>query len=175
MFKEPDSTASVLLEVGRIGRPHGLNGDLLVSLSTDRTERLKTGSVLSVEGKKLSVKASRIHLKKFIVHFDGIDTRDEAEQLSGQFLFAEPIQDDTLWVHELIGSKVIDQFGNDRGVVKSVIENPASDLLETENGDLIPLTFLSSHEPKKVIYVSVPDGLFLDEDELKKGSNNNES
>ena len=75
---------------------------------------------------------------------------------------AEPIDDpddDTLWGHELVGATVIDQHGADHGVVISVLDNPASDLLELEDGQLVPLTFLVGYLPGQRIDVQIPDGL----------------
>ena len=75
---------------------------------------------------------------------------------------SEPIddpEDDTLWVHELVGARVIDQHGVDHGAVVSVLDNPASDLLELEDGQLVPVTFLVDHVPGRRIEVEVPVGL----------------
>ena len=77
-------------------------------------------------------------------------------------LFAEPINDDTVWAHELIGAEVVDQHGINRGLVTSVVHNPASDLLELEDGNLVPLTFLISYEPGDIIFVLTPEGLFVE-------------
>ena len=64
-----------------------------------------------------------------------------------------------LWVHELVGSKVREVNGTERGVVEAVLANPASDLLELDTGDLIPLTFVVEFVDGAVL-VDVPDGLF---------------
>ena len=61
-------------------------------------------------------------------------------------------------MHELIGCDVIDD-GVNRGQVVEVVSNPASDLLELDTGALVPLRFVTSHQPG-VIDVEVPDGLF---------------
>ena len=64
-----------------------------------------------------------------------------------------------LWVHELIGARVIDQSGADRGAVTGVVSNPASDLLELDDGSLVPVRFVTAAEPGR-IEVETPDGLF---------------
>ena len=46
------------------------------------------------------------------------------------------------------------------GLVVAVVSNPASDLLELENGDLVPLTFVVDIEPQRLISVEAPEGLF---------------
>ena len=173
MTEKPDKNNPVLLEIGKILKPHGLNGELIVDLSTNRTERINPGSVISTQKLKLNVRTSRPHQKKFIVHFEGIQNREKAEELRGTTLFAEPIKDETVWAHELIGAEVIDQKGISRGHVTSVVHNPASDLLELEDGNLVPLNFLISYEAGKTIFVNTPEGLFFQEtlDESNKDEN----
>ena len=163
MTEQPDEKNPVLLEIGKILKPHGLSGELIVDLSTNRTERLNPGSVISTQEFKLNIKTSRPHQKKFIVHFEGIENREKADELRGESLFAEPIKDETVWVHELVGAAVIDQNGINRGTVVSVVHNPASDLLELEDGNLVPLNFLTSYETGETIFVTTPEGLFFQE------------
>ena len=163
MTEQPDEKNPVLLEIGKILKPHGLSGELIVDLSTNRTERLNPGSVISTQEFKLNIKTSRPHQKKFIVHFEGIENREKADELRGESLFAEPIKDETVWVHELVGAEVIDQKGINRGLVTSVVHNPASDLLELEDGNLVPLNFLTSYKAGETIFVNTPEGLFFQE------------
>ena len=162
MADRPDSTGPVLLEIGRIERPHGLNGEVVVSLVSARTGRLEPESVLHTDRGLLTVGASRPHTNRYLVRFNQISDRTDAEAWRGVVLSAEPIDDPddyTLWVHELIGSRVIDQYGADHGTVASVLDNPASDLLELEDGQLVPLNFLVGYVPGERIDVEVPEGL----------------
>ena len=72
-----------------------------------------------------------------------------------------PIDDpDTLWVHELIGCTVRSADGVDRGVVESVMDNPAADLLVLDSGALVPMVFVVGSPRDGVIHVETPDGLF---------------
>lgn len=168
MNEKPDQTNPVLLEIGKILKPHGLNGEVIVSLSTNRTDRLNPGSVVNTEEMKLRIKASRPHAKNFIVQFKGIENREKAEELRGEFLYAESINDGTIWAHELVGAKVVDQHDNNRGTVVSVVHNPASDLMELEDGNLVPLTFLTSYKPGEVIFVTTPEGLFMEDQKAER-------
>ena len=171
MTEQPDEKNPVLLEIGKILKPHGLSGELIVDLSTNRTERLNPGSVISTQEFKLNIKTSRPHQKKFIVHFEGIENREKADELRGETLFAEPIKDETVWVHELVGAEVIDQKGINRGLVASIVHNPASDLLELEDGNLVPLNFLTSYKAGETIFVNTPEGLFF-QDSSDEGNEN---
>lgn len=142
-----------------MAKPHGLRGEVVVALSTNRPERVAVGAVLHTDGGSLTVVASRPHQNRHIVRFEGVESREAAEALHGLVLRAEPLEDpDALWVHELIGSVVVDQDGTEHGVVTSVELNPASDLLVLEGGGLVPLTFVVGHAEGRV-RVDVPEGL----------------
>jgi 16S rRNA processing protein RimM len=149
-----------LLEIGSIKRAHGLMGDVLVKLVTNRFERLDPGSSLSTAERNLIVVSSSPHQDNWIVHFEGVATKEAADALRGLMLLAPPIQDsDELWIHELMGASVREMDGTDRGTVVAVLSNPASDLLELDSGSLIPLRFVVEFADS-VISVDVPTGLF---------------
>jgi 16S rRNA processing protein RimM len=142
-------------------RPHGLKGEVIVSLSTNRNERVAPGSVLMTpDGRGLRVTRASPHKGRHIVTFEGVDGIDAAERLRGTDLLAAPFQDQSeLWVHELIGSRVVDTEGRQLGIVEAVQANPASDLLVLEDGGLIPLHFVVRSDPGESVTVDVPDGL----------------
>jgi 16S rRNA processing protein RimM len=150
-----------MLGVGAIVKPHGLGGDVIVKLTTNRDERVDPGVVLTAEdGRPFRVVRSSFHRGRFIVTFEGVSGIDEAEALRGTQLFAPPLEDpDELWVHELIGARVEDTSGTVLGTVDGVQANPASDLLVLEGGALIPLRFVVGSEPGVRVTVDIPDGL----------------
>ena len=149
------------LEIGHIRRPHGLRGDVHVQLTTDVTSRLDVGAHVFMGDRRLTVTACReAGAGKFIVHFAEIGDRTEAERHTNAALTADPIDDpDAIWVHELIGARVVDQHGVDHGPCVAVVANPASDLIELESGFLVPSVFATSLADG-VVQVDVPDGLF---------------
>ncbi len=150
-----------MLDVGRVARSHGLRGEVVVVLTSNRVERVAPGSTLFAGDRALTVATSRPHKNGHIVVFTGVDGREQADLLKGQVLQADPIHDpDELWVHELIGSMVVDQTGVERGTVTRVLENPASDILELDTGPLVPVRFVTEFEPNTKIMVDVPDGMF---------------
>lgn len=155
-----------LLEIGRVIRPHGLRGEVVVDLVSTRAERLDGGSRLQYDAPsgrtgELVVASSRPHQHRYLVHFDGVGDRDAAEVLRGVRLLAEPLEaeDGELFAHELIGKVVRDQHGTDRGEVVALEANPASDLLVLGDGALVPLRFVTRVEGG-VVHVEAPDGLF---------------
>lgn len=159
-----------LLEVGRVLRPHGLGGDVVVELVTDRTERLAPGARLASDLGELVVhRAVGLPgrggggppvLTRWLVAFEGVGDRDRAGELRGCVLRAEAQEGEpgTLWVHEMIGSEVRDRAGRVLGWVREVEANPASDLLVLEGGELVPLRFVVEQEPGFLV-AELPDGL----------------
>ena len=140
-------------------RPHGLRGEVVVDLVTNRTERVAPGSVLSTPSGELRVVRASPHQQRWIVAFDGVSDRDGAEALRGAVLSAAPLDDPgALWVHELVGKEVVDVDGRRLGAVEAVEANPASDLLVLDGGALVPLRFVVSSESGRVV-VDPPAGL----------------
>ena len=152
----------MLLEVGRITKAFGVRGEVLVALTSDRTSRLDPGSVLTTDRGELTVVTAARHQDRWIVQFEGLLDRDAAERWRGTVLRAEPVDDDdddTLWVHELVGAQVVLADGTEVGAVNAVEANPASDLLVLDSGALVPVVFVTDHQPGRVT-IDPPDGLF---------------
>lgn len=165
-----DSAATRRLAVGRIDRAHGLRGELVVTLTTNRLERVAVGArlytdaSLATDDAVLTVESAQPHLGRFIVRFVGVDDRADADRLHGAPLYADAIDDPgEWWVHDLIGAMVVDQLGVERGRVVEVQANPASDLLVLDSGALVPLRFAVELAANERIAVDTPVGLF-DED-----------
>lgn len=159
MSEQPDG----LLEVGRIGKPHGVRGDLFLSLTSDLVQRREVGAQLIIfdsSGKRtLTITSSRPQQDRWVVHFEGIDDRNAAEKLTNKFLYAAPIDGaEGLWVHQLIGSEVEDTSGVSWGICTGVLNNPAHDLLELESGVLIPMPFVLSCDEGLTV-IDPPAGL----------------
>jgi 16S rRNA processing protein RimM len=148
--------------VGRVAKAHGLGGEVVVELWTDRVERVAPGATLWAGGgaRVLQVASSRPHQGRHLVRFEGVTDRPSAEALRGMALEAPALEDPSaLWVHELVGAEVRAVDGRSFGVVVSVEANPASDLLVLDSGALIPLVFVVGHQPGERVTVDVPAGL----------------
>ena len=153
--------AAVLLDVGRVAKPHGLAGEVVVEVWTDRTERFDPGNELTLEdGATLRVRQARPHQGRYLVFFEGVADRAGAEALRGRVLRAPPTEvPGVLWVHELVGSVVRDTEGVALGTVEAVEANPASDLLVLSGGGLVPVRFVVGHVAGESVTVDIPDGL----------------
>ena len=156
-----------LLEVGRIGRAHGVRGDLYVELITDRTERIAVGARLQGRGTWLTVESARPAGSRWLVHFAGIADRTAAEAYVNTTLLAEPLpalSADGMYVRDLIGAEVVGVavVGVDQqtyGRCVAVVANPAHDLLELESGALVPVVFIVEVGSGRVT-IDPPEGLF---------------
>lgn len=149
------------LEIGRIGKAHGLRGEVTAVISSDRPERTAPGAVWFLGADRYVVRAIRPFQTKWIAALDGVDSREAAEALTGTVIFGEPIDDDdALWAHELLGATVVTPDGTEWGTVAALYPNPASDLIELPDGTLIPTVFVTdaSGLPNRVV-VDPPEGL----------------
>ena len=142
-------------------KPHGLAGETVVDLVTNRAERAVAGVSFRTGDGILEVLRCRPFGDRWLVTFAGVDSREKAEALRGTVLRAAVLEDSAaLWVHELVGSEVVDGAdGTVVGTVAAVVANPASDLLELDDGTLVPVRFVVGHGDGRVV-VEVPAGLF---------------
>lgn len=144
--------------MGTIAKPHGLKGEVIVRLLTDREDRLAPGSVLETDRGPLTVVEAHPHQHRWRVRFEGFATREDVEPLHGLVLRAEPVDDPDVWfVHELIGLRVVLADGTEVGTCVSIVDNPAHDMVELDDGRLVPLVFVL--EVGEAIVIDPPEGL----------------
>jgi 16S rRNA processing protein RimM len=143
-----DSTgADTRRVVGRIGRPHGLSGEVTVQVSTDFPEqRFAVGAQLrSDTGRTLTVETVRPHRGVLLVRFAGITDREGAADLRGGTLSVDATDlpdltdPDEFYDHQLEGLAAVGPDGVALGRVREVVHAPASDLLvlDTANGEVL--------------------------------------
>ncbi len=135
--------------VGRVGRAHGIRGDVSIDLSTDEPgRRFYAGATVTLSsGRKLTVEKTVWQRGRLLVSFAGFPDRTAVEKLTGEVLSAlvpaseTPSEKDEYFDRQLIGLKVLDHSGEEAGTVRDVLHLPSQDLLEvtTEAGPrLIP-------------------------------------
>jgi 16S rRNA processing protein RimM len=119
--------------VAKVVKPHGLRGEVVVELWSDRPERLAPGSVLQSDRGDLEVVSSRPHQHRHLVAFVGVEDHAGAEALRGLVLRARPVPEPGgLWVHQLVGATVVDPDGTVLGTVAFVVGEPAEGRLTVE-------------------------------------------
>lgn len=126
------------LVVGRVGRPHGIRGEVTVQVRTDDPgRRFAAGSVLATEPADrgpLTVLSSRWHSGRLLVSFAGSADRSQAESLTGTLLVVDsaevgaPADPDEFNDHDLIGLQVLTTAGDLVGTVRDVLHH-GQDLL----------------------------------------------
>lgn len=128
--------------VGRIGRPHGLHGEVTVQVRTDFPEQRFAPGVLLREdtGGTLTVEAVRPHKGALLVRFAGIADRAAAAELCGRILSVDAAElpdlddPDEFYDHQLEGLAAVGPDGAALGTVREVVHAPASDLLVLDTG-----------------------------------------
>jgi len=151
------------LVVAHITRPRGLGGEVDALSLTDFPERFIEGLVLypspPVPGIQSLVIETIEHKPKGLqFKFKGIDSREQAEKISGRDLVvpieeAAPLPEDEFWVHDIVGMEVYTTTGDHLGHVTEVLRTGSNDVYIVENSKeyLIPAI-------KEVIKtISVPD------------------
>jgi len=133
------------LVVGRIGRAHGIRGEVGVEVRTDDPDlRFADGARLATDPPErgpLTVVATRWHSGRLLVRFKGLDDRTAAENLRGTMLVIEvdeserPQDPDEFYDHQLVGLRVITTAGDEVGEVAEVLHLPAQDVLAIKRTD----------------------------------------
>lgn len=135
--------------VGRVGKPHGIRGDVTVDVRTDEPDRrFAPGSVLRVETPRgstsalrtLTVDRARWHSSRLLVVFEEIPDRTAAEAARGLLLHARvpadesPEDPDEFYDHQLVGLTAYDVDGRELGTVTGLVHG-AQDLLTIRTPD----------------------------------------
>ena len=140
--------------VGRIGRAHGIKGELSVEVRTDEPERrFATGTVLATQSPDggaplgpgrpgcLTVAASRWHQARLLLTFEEVRDRTAAEAVRGLLLVASvpaaetPEDPEEYYDHQLIGLTVITVDDREVGELTEIVHSAAQDLLVIRSGD----------------------------------------
>lgn len=160
--------------VGRIGRPHGIRGEVTVETRTDEPEeRFAPGAVLFVDTPAGSLVVSRTHWHsgRLLVTFEGVEDRNGAEALRGLLLNVDrdvdevPDDPEEFYDSSLVGCLVELMDGTALGEVTDVAHLPSQDLLVVVSGEnevLVP--FISEFVPTvdvagRRIVIDPPPGL----------------
>lgn len=158
--------------IARIGKPHGLRGEVTVQVHTDRPEeRFAVGESFVTDpagAGPLVIRTSRAHNGIQLLSFDGHPDRTAAEALRGVRLLGEPDEDedDAWYADDLVGLSVQDTAGRVVGTVADLHSRPVQDLLEVtlEAGGTAYVPFVEEIVPevdteRGVVVIDPPEGL----------------
>ncbi|GGQ87602.1 ribosome maturation factor RimM [Streptomyces asoensis] len=171
------------LVVARIGRAHGIKGEVTVEVRTDEPElRLAPGAVLATDPASagpLTIETGRVHSGRLLLRFEGVRDRTAAEALRNTLLIAEidpaelPEEEDEYYDHQLMDLDVVTKDGVEVGRITEISHLPSQDLFIVERPDgsevMIPfveaiVTEIDLEEQRAVI--DPPPGLIDDRAEI---------
>ena len=171
------------LVVARVGRAHGIKGEVTVEVRTDEPElRLGPGAVLLTDPAStgpLTIETGRVHSGRLLLRFAGVRDRNAAEALRNTLLIAEvdpdeqPEDPDEYYDHQLMDLDVVTKDGAEVGRITEISHLPSQDLFVVERPDgtevLIPfveeiVTEIDLEEQRAVI--DPPPGLIDDQSEI---------
>ncbi len=166
--------------LARIGKPHGLRGEVTVQLHTDEPEhRFARGAVLDTEAqpgsgvpRRLTIRSTRVHKGIWLLAFEEVPDRTGAEGLRGTRLVLDEAElpatadDDEAWREDdLVGLEVRDPSGAVLGTVTGLEFGDAQDrlLIELTDGEAVQVPFVEELVPEVAedhVVVAAPPGLF---------------
>ncbi|MFC9674473.1 MULTISPECIES: ribosome maturation factor RimM [unclassified Streptomyces] len=171
------------LVVARIGRAHGIKGEVTVEVRTDEPElRLGPGAVLATDPAStgpLTIETGRVHSGRLLLRFEGVRDRTAAEALRNTLLIAEvdpeelPEDEDEYYDHQLMDLDVVTTDGVEVGRITEISHLPSQDLFIVERPDgsevMIPfveeiVTEIDLEEQRAII--DPPPGLIDDRAEI---------
>jgi 16S rRNA processing protein RimM len=126
-----------LVAVGRVGRPHGLDGSFFVEDPSADPARFEVGNTLRVGGEELRIVASKQARGRPVIRLERRVDRGAALEVPREAL--PPPADDSYYVFQLVGLEVVEDGGARLGRVADVAPGVANDVLELDSGLALPL------------------------------------
>jgi 16S rRNA processing protein RimM len=119
--------------VGRVLRPHGLKGELRVMVFNPAAPNLQAGRLVYLAGQRRRVVRARHDRDAWILQLTGLDSRDDVETLRRHLVEVKDADlrrddDDSYFVHELVGLRVVTDSGRELGRISEVIFTGANDV-----------------------------------------------
>ena len=129
-----------LVTVGRVGRPHGVDGGFFVEDPSDREDMFAVGAILLAGGKPATVVAFRRGSGgRPVIRLDRAADRGTELAVPRDSLPELPAEEGEFYIFQLVGLSVEQEDGRLLGRVREVLQYPANDVLELESGLSLPL------------------------------------
>jgi 16S rRNA processing protein RimM len=125
------------VQIGRVGKPHGIDGAFFVEQPSADERWWKVGSTFLAGGSRVEVVAARRSSGRPVVKLDRAVERGSLIEVERDAL--PPTEDDEYYAFELIGLPVVEENGRELGSVKAVTSGIANDVLELDSGVLLPM------------------------------------
>lgn len=140
--------------VGKLRRPHGIRGEIVLTLWTEFPERLGSGVNVFVgkDYQQVKIRSTRWHREDMLVTFEGYQTPEEVGVFRNKVVFVRaedlpPLEDDEVYLHQLFGLRVIrDDDKTVLGTIVEIIETGANDVIvvQREDGKEVLLPYIDS-------------------------------
>ncbi len=135
------------LVVGKLRKPHGVRGELIMSVWTDFPERLIPGALLYVgdDHQPHTIQRIRWHRQDMLIAFDGFENREQVDEFRNLILSVRTderpeLDDGEYYTYQLLGVKVIEDATEKLlGTVESIIETGANDVFQVRSSDGVEL------------------------------------
>ena len=128
----------MFVQVGRVGRPHGLDGAFVVERGSEDATRYVVGKVLHVNGEPATIVLTRrVGRGRHAIRLDRQVERGATLTVPRAELPALP--EGEFYAFEIIGLRVEEEGGRALGIVRDVLPGPANDNLELDDGTLVPM------------------------------------
>ena len=123
--------------IGRVGKPHGLDGSFVVEQASNDERWFASGSELLAAGEPAVVLGAKVAGGRPVIRLDRDVPRGAALEVERSSLPAT--EDGEFYVFELVGLEVVEETGRSLGKVVNVAPGVANDALELEGGAMLPL------------------------------------
>jgi 16S rRNA processing protein RimM len=127
----------VRVQIGRVGKPHGIDGAFFIEQPSADDRWWKVGSTFLAGGTPVEVVAARRSSGRPIVKLDRAVDRGALIEVERDAL--PPTDEDEYYAFELVGLPVVEENGRELGSVKAVTTGIANDVLELDSGVLLPM------------------------------------
>jgi len=129
---------SELVSIGKVGRPHGLDGSFFVEGASGRDGAFAVGTVVHVGDDRYEIVASKRGAQgRPVIRLDRPVARGATLSVPCDSLPELP--EDEYYAFELVGLVVVEEGGRELGRVRDVLDYPANDVLELDSGASLPL------------------------------------
>lgn len=149
----PADGEPVFLVIGKLRRPHGVHGEILMDVITDFPERIVPGTLLFVgeQHEEQIVNSVRQNADTLLIAFEAFDSPEEVGVLRNQYLYVRaedrpPLPSGEYYHHQLIGLPVLTEGGQALGILTNILENAANDVyvVQPQQGPEILLPAIDS-------------------------------
>lgn len=131
----PDPGEPVFLVVGRLRRPHGVAGDMVMEVLTDFPERLRKGGTVYLGDHRTAqrIRGRRAHDEGLLIAFEGYETPEGVAALRNQWVYVRAdqipeLEEGEYYHHQIIGLRAVAEDGAPLGKVVEILETGANDV-----------------------------------------------